>query len=339
MSLFKKKTDVEPEIRNEAGSGRNKVSLLILLIILAVFGYLYFFTSLIVPHEPEQPAKPTPPAATPQVKQSMPPRPADTAATPVPQPAGEQKPADAKAAPAAPAQPTPPAATPPPAAAPVAKKEPAPPVKKEEPKPVKTAEKVVPAKEKQPAPAPPQAAKKEQKPAVAEEKGKGAKAALPAEKVESKGASRPYMIFVGEFSTAEASVVEAKLKKHKIMPVKTAVQKNRQMTRLHYGVYADYDSYSVELDKLKQTVKGAFAIEKDGKYSLYAGSFSSAASAAAERKRLGDKGVKVELQQVSLPLATVRLSAGPFAGKGAADKAAARLKGEGLKVKVIPKGK
>ena len=57
------------------------------------------------------------------------------------------------------------------------------------------------------------------------------------------------------------------------------------------------------------------------------------------KKRLAGKGLKVELQKASLPIPTVRLTAGPFSGKAVADKVAAQLKGEGLKVKVIPKGK
>ncbi len=77
MSLFNKKNDAETEFRAEAGTGKNKVSLLILLLLLAAFGYLYFFTSLIVPREAPAPPKPAVPASTPQVKQSMPPRPAN----------------------------------------------------------------------------------------------------------------------------------------------------------------------------------------------------------------------------------------------------------------------
>ncbi|HZV82977.1 MAG TPA: SPOR domain-containing protein, partial [Geobacteraceae bacterium] len=206
--------------------------------------------------------------------------------------------------------------------------------KKEEPKPVKVAEKAVAAK---PAPVAAPPAKKEQKPAAAEDK---AKAAKPADKAPVKAPAQAYTVVVGEFTSAEVASVEAKLKKHKIKPVaKHVVQKSRQMTRLYYGVYSDYDAYAADLDKLKQASKGAFAIEKDGRYSLYAGSFSSKALAETEKKRLAAKGLKVELQKASLPIPTVRLTAGPFAGKAAADKVAAQMKGEGLKVKVIPKGK
>ena len=50
MSLFKKKSSEFDEQENQ-GSGKSKGSLLVLLILLGGFAYLYFFTSLIVPHE------------------------------------------------------------------------------------------------------------------------------------------------------------------------------------------------------------------------------------------------------------------------------------------------
>ncbi len=357
MSLFKKNAGAEPDIRTESGSGRNKVAQLVLLLLIAVFGYLYFFTSLIVPHEAAKPEQSVPPAATPQIKESMPPRPADTAAAPAavapaapapaapaptappasaPAPAAGQKPAVTPAPPATPPQAAAPAkaAAPSPAAAPT--KTPAPVAKKEEAKPAKGPEKSAAAKEKPAVPSP-QAVKKEQKTAPAGEKASETKGAS-AGTGKTKADSGSYTILVGEFATAEAAAVEAKLARHKIRPVRNVSQKNRQMIRLYYGVYSDYDSYSAALEKLKQSVSGSFGVEKDGKYSVYAGSFGSASRAEAEKKRLAAKGVKVELQQVSLPQSTVRLSAGPFS-RAAADKAASLLKKEGLGVKVIPKGK
>jgi len=369
LSLFKKKTGAEPEMRAETGAGRSQVAQLVLLVLIAVFGYLYFFTSLIVPHE-KQPETIAAPASTPQVTQSMPPRPADNAAGAAPTagapaagapaagapaagapapgaPAAAQKPADTKPAPVAPPPVAAPAKAP---AAPPAKKEEVKPVKpaeqkqaapapqKTEAKPVKGPEKAAAAKDKQPAQAAPKTAKKEQK-TVAEKKTKEPKGAVAAGTGKAKSDTASYTILVGEFAAAEVAAVEAKLAKHKIKPVKNVAQKNRQMTRLYYGAYSDYDSYSAALEKLKQSAKSSFAVEKDGRYSIYAGSFGSAPLAAAEKKRLADKGIKVELQQVSLPQSTVRLSAGPFTGKAAADKAAAQLKKEGFAVKVIPKGK
>lgn len=365
LSLFKKKTDAEPEYRGGNDAGKNRVSLLILLVLIAAFGYLYFFTSLIVPHETAQPAKSAEPAVTAQVKQSMPPRPSDTAAAPAatggqppaagasaPPPAATSAPAAAPAAPAA--KPPAPAAAP---AAPAkatavpapAKTVPPQPAKKEEAKTVKPAEQkpAAPAAKKEAvkpvaAPAKPAQGKDKQPTTAAKPVAKEQKAATDKGKAsagKAKADTAAYMINVGEFAASEAASVEAKLGKHGIKPVKTVTQKNRMMTRLFYGAYTDYDTYSNELARLKQAASSAFAIEKNGRYSIYAGSFGSADRAAAEKKRLAAKGVSVELQQASLPLSTVRMSAGPFSSKPAADKAAAKLKGEGLVVKVLPKGK
>jgi cell division protein FtsN len=111
------------------------------------------------------------------------------------------------------------------------------------------------------------------------------------------------------------------------------------MNRLFFGAYTDYDVYSAALDKLRQSAKGAFGVEKDGKYFLYAGSFSSKERVQKEQRDLSAKGVTLQVQQVVLPLSSVRITAGQFTSKSEADKAAARIKGEGLTVKVVLKGR
>ena len=355
MSLFKKKSSEFDEQENQ-GSGKSKGSLLVLLVLLAGFAYLYFFTSLIVPHE-------TPlvkaPEVSMEVKQSLPPKPAVLPANPLP--AAAKKPEEAKpAAPPAPpaAKPTvPPVAVPAPVkpAAPVAaapasakpvapvpapqpsaaakpanlppvpatpKKEAAAPLKKDAPKPAKAAE---------------------QKPAQAvqpKKEAKSAKAPAPAKPVVRKK-PESYTIFAGEFPAGEeAAAAEAKLARLAIKPVtRQETKKSKSMNRLFYGAYTDYDAYSAELDKLRQSAKGAFGVEKDGKYYLYAGSFSSKERVEKEKKDLAAKGITLQAQLVILPLSTVRLTAGNFAAKGEADKAAARMKGAGLAVKVVPLGR
>jgi len=361
LSLFKKKTAASPESGGNGQTGKNNLSLLILLVLVGAFAYLYFFTSLIVPHEAAPPPKADAPAAVLQVKQSMPPRPADKVEAAAPANGEATKPGEAKPAPAATAQlpPTSPAVAPTPVPVPkkeapkpanVAEQKPAPAVpKKEEPKAVKppekkSPEKAVAAKDKQPAPAPP--AKTAQKTASAETNGQVAKpvaapAAATAEKVQAKKKVQTFTLFAGEFPVgSEADAVVAKLNKFQIKPVlKQVSKKNRQMNRLFVNSFSDYDSYTAELEKLKQVSKGAFAIEKDGKYSIYAGSFSTAALAGNEKKRLAGKGVKVELQQVMIPSSAAKITAGSFQGKAEADKAVAQLKKQGLAVKVITKGK
>lgn len=344
MDLFKKKTASETESRGTGKAGNNKVALLVLVVLLGAFAYLYFFTSLIVPHEAPPPPAPAP---VPQLKQSMPPRPADTtAAAPAagtqpqqppaqgpnaaaPAPGTPAVPASAKPAPAQPqavAQPAKPAAAAPPQpAAPPAKPAAAPAPKKEEPKPAAVAG-------AKPAPAAPKKAEPQAvKPAEKKEPAAKEKAAKPA---------KTYTIFAGELPAGEDAAVLTKLAKANIKPVvKHEKKKGRKMNRLYFGTYGDFDEYTAALDKLKQSARGAFAVEKDGRYSVYAGSFGSQQSAEKEKKALAAKGVRVELQQVNLPLSTVRITAGSFKNKADADRAAARLKKQGVAASVIAKGK
>lgn len=111
------------------------------------------------------------------------------------------------------------------------------------------------------------------------------------------------------------------------------------MNRLFVNAFSDYDAYTNALEDLKRSAKSAFGIEKDGKYFIYAGSYSSALGAQKEKKRLQDKGVKVEIQKTVIPGKTVIITAGSFTTKAAAAKAAASLAKDGLAARVIPKGK
>jgi len=364
VSLFNRKSSADSDEPRGDNAGNSKVSLLILLVLVGAFAYLYFFTSLIVPHET---AAPKAPAATPEVKQSMPPRPAETGA-PAAAPATatnaeETKPAAAPAPPAAqpaakPAAPAPAAAAPAakPAAPPPAAAKPAPAQQPPAAKAAQPAATPPAAKAAQPAPAAatakkveaPTAKAVEAKPAVKIDEPKSAKAAVPAEPAKTAASEKPhkkkaaaYVIAAGELPAGAAvAVAEAKLEKHGVKPVlKQVSQKGREMNRLFVSSFSDYDAYSSGLDTLKQTAKSAFGIEKDGKYSIYAGSFSSTALAEAEKKRLQGKGIKAEIQKTVLSGTTVKMTAGAFPTKAAADKAAAALVQDGLAVRVIPKGK
>jgi len=369
VSLFKKKSSEFDEQENQ-GPEKSKGSLLVLLVLLAGLAYLYFFTSLIVPHE-------TPVAKAPdvssEVKQSMPPKPAAPPANPAT--ADAKKPEEAKPG-APPASPAPSAAKPavPPVAAPATVKPVAPPaVAPVAAKPaVPPAVAQVPVKPSAPAPQPqaaakpanlppgPAAPKKETAAPLKKDEPKAAKAAeqKPVPVVEQKSATgsvkapaaekpvvrkKPasYAIFVGEFHAGEeTAAAEAKLARLGIKPVtRQETKKSKSMNRLFFGAYTDYDEYSAALDKLRQSAKGAFGVEKEGKYYLYAGSFSAKERVEKEKRDLAGKGITLQTQLVVLPLSSVKLTAGKFASKGEADKAAARTKSEGLSVKVIPLGR
>ena len=365
MSLFNKKSSSDIEEPRSDNAGKNKVSLLILLLLVGAFVYLYFFTSLIVPH---QAVAPKPPAATPEVTQNMPPRPAETGtpaaadankpeaaqpaaaapAMPAAQPAA--KPAAPAALPAAqpaakPAAPAPLPATPP-AVKPAA---PAPAAAKPAPAPQPAAAKTVP-----PAAAPakkaeaPPAKAVEAKAAVKKEAPKSTKAAATAAPAKTGAAEKTlkrkeaaYVLAAGEYPAwPEVAAAEAKLEKHGVKPIlKQVSQKGRELHRVYVNSFSDYDAYATELDNVKRVAAGAFGIERDGTYSLYAGSYSSAALALQEVKRLQGKGIKAGVQKTVLTGTSIKVTAGLFTTKAAADKTAAALAKDGLAVRVTPKGK
>lgn len=330
MSLFKKKSAVEFDGQESKVAGKNRGALLVLLILVGGFAYLYFFTSLIVPHE-VPPA--VTPVETPEVKQSMPPKVPAQSPVGAPVTPDAKKTAEVKPLPvAAPAQTVKPAAVKP-ATAPQAGAKPAAPpapaaAKKEVTAPHKNEPKTVKAVEQK-------TAKPSQKKA---EPKAGKASAAPAVKAVARKKPESYTIVVGEFPGGEeAAAVEAKLAKLGMKPAaRQETKKTRSMHRLYFGAYTDYEAYSAALDKLRQVAKGAFGIEKDGKYSLYAGSFSSKERAEKEKKDLLAKGFTLQIQQVVLSLSTVRITVGQFSAKAEADRAAAKIKGEGLVVKVIP---
>lgn len=348
MSLFNKKTSSDNDEPRSDNAGKNKVSLLILLLLVAAFVYLYFFTSLIVPH---QAVAPKPPAAAPEVKQIMPPRPAETG---TPAAADAKKPEEAKPAAAAPAMPAaqpaakPAAPAPLPAAPPAIKPAaPAPAAAKPAPAPQPAAAKAVP-----PAAAPakkaeaPPAKAVEAKAAVKKEEPKSTKAAAAPAKTGTaekpvKRKEAAYVLAAGEFPAwPEVAAAEAKLEKHGVKPIlKQVSQQGRVLHRVYVNSFSDYDAYAAELDNVKRVAAGAFGIERDGTYSLYAGSYSSAALAQQEVKRLQGKGIKAGVQKTVLPGTSIKVTAGLFTTKAAADKAAAALAKDGLAVRVTPKGK
>src|SRR6185369_14506487 len=99
VSLFNRKQESDFDGQQKDNPGKSKLSMLILLVLVGGFGYLYFFTSLIVPHEGPPPP---PPATVPEVKKSMPPKPGDQPAAPAPAAADAAKAGAAKPATPAP---------------------------------------------------------------------------------------------------------------------------------------------------------------------------------------------------------------------------------------------
>jgi cell division septation protein DedD len=328
----------EPNIRyyspwsGERGNSQ-RILLLLLVLLLAVFGYLYLFTGLI--RTPEEPPKP-PAAPASQIKQSIPARPGTKDEKPVTQVSAEAvKPLDSQAKPVpAPAPPVKPAAVPAPPAAQAGKPAPAKvstPTKSET-----TAEHHVAEGKTGSAPLPAKAAGQ-----------KKAEPVLPAKPVqkEAKPSAKVehgvYTLLIGDFALPRSvKDVQVKLRKAAIEPViKKSVKQEEPMNRLFLAEFTDREAAEVELKGLAKLTADAFILPENGKYAVYAGSYFINGQAAGEQDRLYDKGVKLVMKKVVVPINVTRMTAGSFATRDEALKAAASLKKRGLTAQVVKAGK
>ncbi|MFZ3209645.1 MAG: SPOR domain-containing protein [Geobacteraceae bacterium] len=328
----------EPNIKyhspwsGERGNSR-RILLLLLVLLLAVFGYLYLFTGLI--RAPEEPSNP-PVALTSQIKQSIPPRPGVKDEKPVTQVSAEaESPVATQTKPVpAPVPPVKPAAAPAPSEASAGK-----PAPNKVPTPTRsdvsvehhvteggTGPKPLPAKateQKKPEPAlTARPVQKETKPPASVERGL-------------------YTLLVGDFAlTRSVKDARVKLRKAAIDPVmKKSVKRQEPMNRLFLADFSDREAAEVELKGLVKLTADAFILPENGKYAVYAGSYYMKGQAAGEQDRLYDKGVKLVMKKVIVPINVTRMTAGSFATRDQALKAAASLKKLGLTVQVIKTGK
>ncbi|KAB0665826.1 SPOR domain-containing protein [Oryzomonas japonica] len=196
----------EPESAAPAEKGRQNMLLVVLLILVAAFAYLYFFTGLIKPQEAQKPAETPAPQV---VKKPLPPRNGQTAKDETAGAPGAQKNAAAPAAPEAKkvASAEPPAAV---KAAPEAKVEPP---KPEAAKPAKPAapEKKPAVPEKKPAVPEKKAAPAAKEPKAATAAKQDAKKAVPVTKQQPAGAvKKPAPAQGSDKKSAEAAKAPGK---------------------------------------------------------------------------------------------------------------------------------
>ncbi|ACM20741.1 SPOR domain protein [Geotalea daltonii FRC-32] len=337
------------ETELKGSKGKSQAQLLVLLLLVAVGGYVYFFTGLIKPRE-ETP-KPQPPQAA-QVKKPMPPRQAEQ--TPA---AAKPEQPNSAAAPA----PVPASSSPAPAQTAGGQKT-APVQNPAKPEPAKTT--------KNQAPAVPTAPGK-QAAAVPEKPGgkKTAKDAAPAKTTDkvaaptgkpttvagktaapavekqqqptAKKVAGAFSLKTGEIVFAkDAGAVEAKLKKAGLKPVvRHTTMMQEPMNRLFYAEYPDRESAGVDLEQLRAKAPDAFIIQEGGKYVIYAGSYLKEARAAIEQDRLFDKGLRLVMKKTQVKIPVTYITAGSFPSQDDARKAADRLKKSGIKLAVVKSGK
>lgn len=293
--------------RNEE-RGSSKVLLLLLILVVAAGGYLYYFTDYIRPQEGE--TKP-PEVATGKVIKPLPARQTlMSSAQPMAKPAGA--PVGTKPLPAKPAAPSP---------QPIPAAVPAKPAVKAAPQPA-------------PAPAPAQAPAPAPAPAPAKPLVKPAKAGkkLP------KGR---YTLLIGVY-VLEKSIYDdkARVKKAGLTPVvRKGGHKRITMNRLLLASFADKNRADAELKKLQKVTDGAFILQENGKYAVYAGSYYVEGMAAREQQdTLHKHGITLVKKKVQVTMPVSRMTAGSFASREAAQKEAVRLKKRGLDATVIKMG-
>jgi len=348
--------DDEQRVNPQKGSSQ-KLLLCVLAILLAVFGYLYFFTGLIKQHGGESPV---PPPQAQQIKQPMPPRPDE-------QPAKEQAVAAKETAPPVTPAPVEKAA---PVASKAAPKQVPPPAAKQAAAPAKPAE--IKPKVVAQAPAPPPAAKpvkteKQAGPAKPPAKAAVEKVAPHPKKVVKTAAARPaekqavakaakkapekspaakesqpglFRLESGEILSArKADQVVVELKKAGFTSVEKKLNhEDRTMQRLFVAEYDDVQAARDEQQRLSKTADGVFVLPLNGKYQVYAGSYELEKRAASERARLAAKGLQVTVRKASVKVPVYRVTARAKV-KSKADEMAARLKKAGVGASVQSAGK
>lgn len=308
----------------EAGKKDQKKQIILLVLIIALFGYLYFFTGLFRP------------ASTVPVEQEK-----KVAATMVKKPIPDRGGAVKSPEPSVPAPPSalpeqatqkqaPPAPKPPPAA----------PVPAQE-KPQKAVVKPAPKAEQKPAaPAKPSPPKEIPKAAVPEKSQPlPVKSAQPKASagVPAKTSAASYTLFIGEFPEGKVlNDAKGVLKKNGIAPVAMkSVSITKKMHRLVSGEYTEHDAALSQVQKMREKGVDAFMIEGNAAYIVYAGSYLYADRAEVEKERLQKNGMNVSIASSDIKVKLFKVTAGSFPSPELAEKAAGKLKEQGLTPRVV----
>jgi cell division protein FtsN len=356
---------IKPSNDSTTEKGKQNMLLVVLLILVAAFAYLYFFTGLIKPQVAQKP----PETQSPQVvKMPLPPRDGNPAvASPSGTEAGAPKNAVATAKPeprkvaeaGAPEEPKKPVPAKPSKAATPEKKLVTPEKKSVTPekKPITPEKKGAVPEAKKPKTA---AAAKQQpvaavkKPAPAKENEKVAKAVVkvpagPSEttkkpahaalhdkegaKAVSANGKGPWTVVVGSYVLEDAMATDlARIRGTGLETnIKEGGRRKSGMNRLLAGEYPTRADAQKELDTLKKYTSDSFILGQGGKFAVYAGSYLLTERADSEKERLAAAGIKLTIKHAEVSIPAKYLTAGTFSDKKAADAAVKKLKGIGFK--------
>ncbi len=353
---FSKDAGSNPPKAAVEDKGKQNVLLIVLLILVAGFGYVYFFTGLIKPMQDQKIAE-APPASQ-VIKKPLPAsdgKPAKLAEDGSAAKKGSPplKPEAATTVPVSPsAKPVEMAAVKPvvepkkaethqvvvkkplPVAAKAGENKSAPGAKK---LPVRAMQKPVPTKDvekksiaiKQPA------AKSSAGAAAPSQHKKNVQKFVKKEPVVSglAAVSGRWTVLVGNYVLEEAMATDlARVRKAGLEAyVVPGTLKKTHMNRLQLAEFTDRASAQIDLDKLKRVTSDAFMIDKAGMHTVYAGSYLLDARALSEKERLAAAGFSLTLKRVDVAIPSKDLTAGSFTDKKKAEDVLHKLRAAGVK--------
>jgi cell division septation protein DedD len=103
------------------------------------------------------------------------------------------------------------------------------------------------------------------------------------------------------------------------------------MHRLLVGEYGDRAGADASLQRVKTAGGQGFALREGDHFAVYAGSFSVDSKAAQEKASLAAKGITTTMRTATVPMPVTRLTAGRFATREEAKRAADKLAKAGFK--------
>ncbi len=335
--FFKKASSSGVFLKTESGMSRQGL-MMILLVIIAGVGGVFYFTDLIKPGS----GTGAPDSNQLLVKKPMPPRPGINVAVNDGKPASEHQEATSLPEHTASAEKSEPSMK-------SGEKKPSPPqqsatkqntAKSESAKPSNGhAAKLIPTK-----PATTARSDKAVISAKGTEKNAKKKEESEQDKTSSKDETKPekgsYTLLAGVYVMEKSMLAEkAKLKSAGLVPVvMKGPKKEEPMNRLFMGEFDSYPEASLEMKKIKKITGDAFILPEKGKFSLYAGSYFVKERAEKERDRLIKAGLKPVVRMSTVPVTTYRLTAGSYQSSKPAETEAGRLKKLGVKVSVVKSG-
>ena len=151
-----------------------------------------------------------------------------------------------------------------------------------------------------------------------------------------------YAVQCGPFVTA-AGLASARsaLKKSGIVSVVVSSGPKRPtlMHRLFVAGYSDAAMAMTQRDQLLKVSSDAFVLPNNGNYELFAGSYYDERRALKMQHRLTALGIRAEIRQVTLPVATKLLTAREYGSRVSAEQTVRLLQDKGIDCRVVRRGK